>query len=194
MNTCGTTKFLKRSGGYQGPEQSLTFSAAGKVKLESREQWLQNQEKPGFGKKNEMLTGYLDENWVPTALTNTDFTIIGAGLAGLFCAEALARRNIEPTIIDMGGAAGPSFIPQLSVFPLLAKTAEPQHRMSLAASEYMGSAPGFFRTGLTSIPNTEKEQKRLRKICELLPDSVIVESKKNHFSFSASRMVQHFIF
>ena len=55
--------------------------------------------------------------------------------------------------------------------------------MSLAASEYMGSAPGFFRTGLTSIPNSEKEQKRLRKICELLPDSVIVESKENIFHF-----------
>ena len=129
-----------------------------------------------------MLIGFLDEKWLPATITKTDFTIIGAGLAGLFCAEALTRRNIEPTIIDMG-TPGPSFIPQLSVFPLLAKTAEPQYRMSLAASEYMGSAPGFFRTGLTSVPNTGKEQKRLREICDLLPDSLMVEAKKNHFYF-----------
>ncbi len=163
--------------------KALTFSAAGKVKLNLENNGFKTKKKPGFGRKKEMLTGYLDEKWVPTAVTNTDFTIIGAGLAGLFCAEALARRNIEPTVIDMGGAAGPSFIPQLSVFPLLAKRAEPQYRMSLAASEYMGSAPGFFRTGLTSIPSSEKEQTRLRKICELLPDSVIVEAKENTFHF-----------
>ncbi len=162
--------------------QALTYSSAGKVKLGLERNGFKTKKKPGFGKKNEMLIGFLDEKWLPATITKTDFTIIGAGLAGLFCAEALTRRNIEPTIIDMG-TPGPSFIPQLSVFPLVAKTAEPQYRMSLAASEYMGSAPGFFRTGLTSVPNTGKEQKRLREICDLLPDSLMVEAKKNHFYF-----------
>ena len=162
--------------------KALTYSAAGKVKLNLENNGFKTKKTPGFGKKTEMLTGYLDEKWLPATVTETDFTIIGAGLAGLFCAEALSRRNIEPAIIDMG-TAGPSFIPQLSVFPLLAKTAEPQYRMSLAANEYMESAPGFFRTGLTSVPDTEKEQKRLKIICNLLPDSLMVETKENHFHF-----------
>jgi glycine/D-amino acid oxidase-like deaminating enzyme len=47
----------------------------------------------------------------------------------------------------------------------------------------MGDAPGFFRSGLNSVPNTENEQKRLREICYLLPDSLISETKRNHFHF-----------
>ena len=162
--------------------RALTYSSAGKVKFNLENNGFKTKKERGFGKKKEMLTGYLDGKWMPAALIDKDFTIVGSGLAGLFCAEALRKRNIEPTIIDMG-TAGPSFIPQLSVFPLLAKRAEPQYLMSLAASEYMGDAPGFFRSGLTSVPNTESEQKRLREICYLLPDSVVSETKRNHFHF-----------
>ena len=125
--------------------RALTYSSAGKVKLNLEDNGFKTKKERGFGKKKEMLTGYLDEKWLPAKLIDKDFTIIGSGLAGLFCAEALRKRNIQPTIIDMG-AAGPSFIPQLSVFPLLAKRAEPQYLMSIAASEYMADAPGFFRS------------------------------------------------
>ena len=162
--------------------RALTYSSAGKVKLNLEDNGFKTKKERGFGKKKEMLTGYLDEKWLPAKLIDKDFTIVGSGLAGLFCAEALRKRNIHPTIIDMG-AVGPSFIPQLSVFPLLAKRAEPQYLMSIAASEYMTDAPGFFRSGLTSVPNKESEQKRLREICHLLPDSLISETKSNHFHF-----------
>ena len=162
--------------------RALTYSSAGKVKLNLEDNGFKTKKERGFGKKKEMLTGYLDEKWLPAKLIDKDFTIVGSGLAGLFCAEALRKRNIHPTIIDMG-AAGPSFIPQLSVFPLLAKRAEPQYLMSIAASEYMVDAPGFFRSGLTSVPTKESEQKRLREICHRLPDSLISEIKRNQFHF-----------
>ena len=160
----------------------LTYSSAGKVKFNLESNGFKTKKELGFGKKKEMLRGYLKGKWHPASLIDTDFTIIGSGLAGLFCAEALKKRNIKPTIIDMG-AAGPSFIPQLSVFPLLAKRAEPRYLMSIAASEYMVDAPGFFCSGLTSVPYVESEQKRLREICHLFPDSFISETKRNHFHF-----------
>ena len=162
--------------------RALTYSSAGKVKFNLESNGFKTKKERGFRKKKEMLTGYLDGKWLPAELKDKDFTIVGSGLAGLFCAEALRKRNIKPTIIDMG-ATGPSFIPQLSVFPLLAKRAEPQYRMSIAASEYMGDAPGFFRSGLTSVPDSESEQKRLREICYLLPDLLISETRRNHFHF-----------
>ena len=162
--------------------KALTFSSAGKVKFNLERNGFKTKKERGFGKKKEMLRAYLGERWKPATIIGAGFTIVGSGLAGLFCAEALIKRNIEPTVIDMG-ASGPSFIPQLSVFPLLAKKAEPRYLMSLAASEYMSDAPGFFRTGLTSIPGAHGEKKRLREICDLLPDSLMLETKKNHFHF-----------
>ena len=80
-------------------------------------------------------------HWQAASHELSTVTIIGAGLAGLYCSEALQRRGLTPQIIDSG--SGASQIPQLAVKPQLAVRTEARYRYSLMAFHYMKSSPGY---------------------------------------------------
>ena len=115
-----------------------------------------------------MLSAKRPGTWRPLESCRDSITIIGAGLAGIFCAEALTRRGIEFQIID-GGDPGPSTIPQLAVMPQLALASEPRYRFSFAACHYMQSAPGFYKTGVHRWGQNDDEITRLQTNCRAIP-------------------------
>jgi tRNA 5-methylaminomethyl-2-thiouridine biosynthesis bifunctional protein len=149
-----------------------TYSAAGGVRRGLEYAGFATRKINGFGRKKEMLSAKRPGNWQPSQSRRDSITIIGAGLAGIFCAEALTRRGIEFQIID-GGDPGPSTIPQLAVMPQLALASEPRYRFSFAACHYMQSAPGYYKTGVHRWGQDDEEIIRLRQIAEQFPDEII---------------------
>ncbi len=161
-----------------------TYSAAGEVRRGLERAGFQTSKRPGFGNKREMLTAARPGSWQIAEHGRETVSILGAGLAGLFCLEALQQRNISCEIID-NGIAGPSAIPQLTVMPQLARAAETRYRFSLAASQFMQQAPGFHQTGLHWIGRTEEETIRLKEIAAVFPDSLIESRKDGAFFHQA---------
>ena len=159
-----------------------TYSAAGEVRRGLGHAGFTTRKVDGFGRKKEMLNAKRPGIWQPTESLRNSITIIGAGLAGIFCAEALTRRGIEFQIID-GGDPGPSSIPQLAVMPQLALASEPRYRFSFAACHYMQSAPGYYKTGVHRWGQDTDEIKRLQQIAAQFPDEII--------EFLNNRMVMH---
>ena len=173
-----------------------TYSAAGQVRRGLEAAGFQVKKVPGFDSKRERLQARKPGNWQPNRVQHGRVAIVGAGLAGHFCAEALARRGLEPILIDKGfgnsRASAPSRIPQLAVYPLLATQPETRHRFSLLASQYMKSCPGFVPCGLrfyprdtghsqaganqpgsTAAERRQKESERLQRIGEHFSDDFI---------------------
>lgn len=146
-----------------------TYAAAGKVRRALQDNGFEIHKRPGFGAKKEMLFGTRRGDWRRSRFGTDAFTIVGGGLAGLFCAEALARRGIDFTLID-ANAARPSDIPQLTVLPQLAVAAEARHRYSLLAAQYMTSAPGFHQSGLIWHGRSDDEIRRLHATAGQFPD------------------------
>ena len=159
-----------------------TYSAAGSVRRGLGHAGFITRKIDGFGRKHEMLSAKLPGTWQPSEDSRHSITIIGAGLAGVFCAEALTRRDIKFQIID-GGDPGPSTIPQLAVMPQLALASEPRYRFSFAACHYMQSAPGYYKTGAHRWGQNDNEITRLQRIAAQFPDEII--------EFLDNRMVMH---
>lgn len=149
-----------------------TYSAAGAVRRGLERAGFETGKRQGFGHKKEMLFATRPGTWEPDAHGRESISIIGAGMAGLFCFEALKKRQITCNLYD-SGQAGPSSIPQLSVLPQLARAAETRYRFSLAASQFMQDAPGFHPSGLYWIGRTEEETQRLQEIATDFPDDLI---------------------
>lgn len=78
-----------------------TWSVAASVRQGLQAAGFELQRRPGFGSKRDMLTGRLA---TPCTNRTADMpdraVVIGAGLAGTACAQALARRGIAVTVLD----------------------------------------------------------------------------------------------
>jgi len=148
-----------------------TYTAAGQVRRGLEKAGFLVRKKPGFGGKKEMLQATVPGEWQPGRHLLTDVSIIGAGLAGLYCAEALQRRSVEPRIID--GGTGASGIPQLAVKPQLAVQAEARYRYSLLAYQYMKTSPGYHHSGLRWLTGENRDSERLQKISGQFPDTIM---------------------
>ncbi|MCP5175780.1 MAG: bifunctional tRNA (5-methylaminomethyl-2-thiouridine)(34)-methyltransferase MnmD/FAD-dependent 5-carboxymethylaminomethyl-2-thiouridine(34) oxidoreductase MnmC [Moraxellaceae bacterium] len=111
-----------------------TFSAAGAVKRALEQVGFRVTKQKGFGRKREMITATLTQatirrpSWleIPTPVTdNKQAIIIGAGIAGLSCARALALRGWQVTVIEQASQAmsGASGNPAAIIYPKLAPPA-----------------------------------------------------------------------
>jgi tRNA 5-methylaminomethyl-2-thiouridine biosynthesis bifunctional protein len=149
-----------------------TYSASGQVRRGLESNGFTVEKREGFGRKKEMLSARKPGNWQPGVHGSGSFAIVGAGLAGLFCAEAFQRRGIAFTLVDNGHPAA-SHIPQLAMFPQLAVRAEARYRFSLNASRYMQSSPGYHASGLTWTGRSADERERLNRISALFPAPLI---------------------
>jgi len=122
-----------------------TFTAAGDVRRRLQTAGFVITKRPGFGKKREMLSGRLDAAkekkisapWFHqspfAASQNRQAIVIGAGIAGITTASALAQRGWHITLIEQHAeiANGASGNPAGLILPRL--TAD----MSLAARYYL---------------------------------------------------------
>jgi len=149
-----------------------TYSAAGDVRRGLEQSGFTVSKEKGFGQKRDMLRAKKPGTWEIKRQTNAEVIIIGGGLAGQYCAEALHRRGITNRIID-SGAPGPSHIPQLSVMPQLAIAAETQYRFSLNACQYMQTSPGYEATGVIWRDHGLEQTERRHKIAAQFPNDII---------------------
>ncbi len=151
-----------------------TYTAAGQVRRDLEGAGFRTQKIAGFAGKKEMLRANVPGKWRPTSIKIPSLTIVGAGLAGLYCAEALQKRGLEPRIINNGNGA--SNIPQLAVKPQLAVTTEARYRYSLMAFHYMKSSSGYHHTGLRWFARNNIEKTRLQKIAAHFPDTIMLQN------------------
>lgn len=152
-----------------------TYTAAGHVRRGLTEAGFHVQRRPGFGQKAEMLQAGLPGS-APSILRTPEVAIIGAGIAGLFCARSLAQRGIRATILEAGDRCpgGASSINQMAVYPQLALQPGPWNYFSLAAFQYLcASEPAMRATGFNLVPETPERQDRLVRLASFFPDSFL---------------------
>ena len=108
-----------------------TFSAAGVVRRSLQELGFEVKKQKGFGRKREMITASMPttthqpsawHNPAPCYHGQQQAVIIGAGIAGVSCARALATRGWQVTIIDKADNAmqAASGNPAAIIYPKLA--------------------------------------------------------------------------
>lgn len=179
-----------------------TYSAASQVKNNFRKAGFSINKHPGFHNKREMLTGICDKkqqkpdfhhrekSWfnIPSVpVKEKQITIIGAGLAGICIAAAMARRNWHVTVIDKhphparegSGNKNAILMPRLSI--------DHDTQSQITLSGYLYSL-GYFQTikklipdfhwqqcGAIQIPRDQKQQQRMRQLIEQenIPDDLL---------------------
>ena len=155
-----------------------TYSAAGHVRRALADNGFKVEKVPGFGQKRERINASRPGIWQRTFKPAGVTLIIGGGIAGLYCAEALSKRGLRFQLID-NGKPGPSSIPQLSVKPQLAAAPEVHYRFSLAASQYMKTSMGYQQSSILQSARNSEEITRFARIAEQFPDDII-EAGDNH--------------
>jgi tRNA 5-methylaminomethyl-2-thiouridine biosynthesis bifunctional protein len=99
-----------------------TFTVAGEVRRNLEAAGFAVEKEPGFGAKRERLEALFTGAGVSTAATRPSrVAIIGAGIAGAACAQALLRRGVETIVLDAASdlGAGASGNPAGLVMPRL---------------------------------------------------------------------------
>lgn len=136
-----------------------TYSAAGSVKRALEAVGFSVIKQKGFGRKRDMITATLhthktlQANWqdaAPSVSSSKKALIIGAGIAGISCARALALRGWQVTVIEQASHAmsAASGNPAAIIYPKLA----PPH---LSAWHFQQQAYLWL---LNTLKNTEFNQ------------------------------------
>jgi tRNA 5-methylaminomethyl-2-thiouridine biosynthesis bifunctional protein len=81
-----------------------TWTVAGSVRAALAQAGFAVAKRPGFGRKREMLAGTFQGRAPSAAAPDRRVAIIGAGVAGTSCAERLASRGWEVTLIERRAA------------------------------------------------------------------------------------------
>ncbi|MGE0616716.1 MAG: bifunctional tRNA (5-methylaminomethyl-2-thiouridine)(34)-methyltransferase MnmD/FAD-dependent 5-carboxymethylaminomethyl-2-thiouridine(34) oxidoreductase MnmC [Bacteriovoracia bacterium] len=135
-----------------------TYSAAGKVRRDLESAGFAVERVAGFAGKRELLRGSLSKlpatapspfAWAetrPALAAEKRAIVVGAGLAGVSVATALARRDWEVTVLDRGEgpAVGASGNARAVYYPLVAAQPNTMSRYSVAAF-------GFLRRQLAEL-------------------------------------------
>src|SRR5690606_21990071 len=159
-----------------------TFSSAGAIRRGLQEQGFLVEKVPGFGRKREMLRGYMPD----TGATDAQLTqnqpreahVVGAGLAGTHAAWNLTSRGWTVQIYDdQGVGQGASGNPQGALYTKLGIEYSPQTRLQLASLLYAqrlyaqlgaaASTPFWQPCGLLQLADSAAEQARQQKFLEL---------------------------
>lgn len=178
-----------------------TFTAAGDVRRKLIARGANVQKVKGFGHKREMLTAYFAANNSSNPQTKPvgqTTIIIGAGVAGLCCAYALANKGFEVRILDKcSPLAGASGNPRALFSPKLGQNHNDLTLQSFLYARHFyqklqNSAFNctqlkiFESTGVTDflLPNKKSDDK-CRALIDGYPDSFVHQIDTSLQSFSA---------
>lgn len=150
-----------------------TYSVAGLVRRGLETAGFSVERHAGHGAKAEMLRATVPGKWQPALIDKRSVAIVGAGLAGLHCAAALARRGIAATVFEGADAplGGASSIPRLAVSPRLAVRPDRGSLFSLAAFQYAMQGDAVAASGLYRLASSARDQARQRRIADCFPAS-----------------------
>lgn len=189
---------LQRLSELSRPDATLaTFSAAGALRRALQRVGYEVSRRPGYGRKREMLAAVRTRApekrllrdrapWfaLPPMSQPERVAVIGAGLAGVSSANALARRAIDVTIYE--SAATPAYatssVPVAGWFPQLSLDFDPRSEIlwqaclmvdrllqDIEANAAPESDPRWYdRRGCFFVADTPERQSRLRSIADRL--------------------------
>ena len=149
-----------------------TYSVAGDVRRGLDAAGFGLVREAGYGRKAEMLRGALPGQWQPRRLDRSPVGIIGAGLAGLHCTLALARRGIPTTCFEQAESplSAASCVPRLAVSPRLSVRPDNNSLFSLAAFHYAMQSGQVVRSGYCRYAPRTRDNARFERIAEQFPE------------------------
>ncbi len=156
---------------------AATYSAAAQVRDGLRAAGFVVEKKPGFGRKRDMLRAQVPGT-TPHRPRRRKVVVIGAGIAGVSCAFALARRGIEVELLDRestvgrGNSANPAAV--VRPFPTLDTGA--RNRFGWAAFLYavrlygqlsQSVQCGWRQTGVLQLARGSEDRDKLARAIDL---------------------------
>ena len=151
-----------------------TYTVAGHVRKGLTDAGFETSKVSGFGGKAEMLTGRKPGVWTGSSIEKKRVAVIGSGIAGMGCVEALQRRNVEVQLISNEDPNAASSIPQLAVYPQLGVAKEKRYQFSLAANAYTQHRnPLFNKVKLRWYSQQSLLQARMQRIAQQFPDEYL---------------------
>lgn len=161
--------------------RAATFTVAGAVRRGLESAGFAVEKKPGFGAKRERLEACLPAQragapslaaaYPYAACAPKRVAVLGAGIAGAACAQALARRGIEAVVLDAAPqlGAGASGNPAGLIAPRLDR-AGPLGEVFLAA--YLEAVAAYDGLGVLEACGVEQraEPKRAAALADLIAD------------------------
>ena len=100
--------------------------------------------------------------------------VLGAGLAGVSAARALAEKGVDVALVDPAGiATGASSVPAAVLHGRLLADASPEARLRAQAfaysSERLQGLPGTRQTGALQVAGANADENRLRRVAAAMP-------------------------
>lgn len=157
-----------------------SFTAAGEVRRGLAARGFAIERRPGFGRKRHAINGVYTRAPAPRMRpAHETVAVIGAGIAGVSAAYALARQGMEVTLYDAApqAASAASGNPAAVLYPQMT-----QHYGSNMAWHMGGfahtvralqHAPYAALTGMLKTPKDEREESRLRAACARFEPEVV---------------------
>ena len=156
-----------------------SFSAAGAVKRGLSKAGFEVSRHAGFGTKKHRITAHLRGGITPSRRTPS-VIIIGGGIAGASCAEALQRRGVKAEILESAPipASAASGNPVAIQAPRLTADASYDAWLSLNAFGYARRgalrAGAGLDAGVLALAHDERESERQQRIASLgLPHELV---------------------
>lgn len=127
--------------------RTATFTVAGAVRRGLEAVGFAVEKRPGFGAKRERLEARFQGTPTRDAPRPKRVAIVGAGIAGAACADALTRRDVETVVLDEAPAlgAGASGNPAGLVMPRLDRGKGAMRELFLAA--YLNAIAAYEKLG-----------------------------------------------
>jgi len=152
-----------------------SYSVAGHLRRGLASKGLEVAKTKGFGKKAEMLFASSPGTWKPNRKKSQKVAIVGAGLSGIFIAQALIKRRIETCLYDTENEilGAVKAISQLGIYPQLSATPQKNSIFSLHGFNFTINHIAYFHSGRLLTIDSEKSLTRAEQIDSQFPDNLV---------------------
>ena len=148
-----------------------SYSVAGALRRSLAAGGLTVHKLKGFGTKRHMLLAEQSGDWQPDSSQRLDVVVVGAGLSGLLCADALEKRGHRVTVIDQNSEPLGALrqINQIAIYPKLSKTPQPYSNFYLRAFLYFLRHHSLNACGRIELLDSDDKQAYGAAIAAQLP-------------------------